>query len=47
MRGYLRLRADALHREGLDAGQLGRAIRPSPRARALLRRFLRAAGIAA
>jgi len=46
MRGYLRLRADALQREGLDAARLSGAVRPSPRARALLRRFLRVAGVA-
>lgn len=47
MRGYLRLRADALRNEGLDAQALSAGVRPSPRARALLRRFLRVAGIAA
>lgn len=47
MRGYLRLRADALHREGLDAARLASAVRPSPRARALLRRFLRVADVSA
>ena len=45
MRGYLRLRADILHREGLDAARLSGAVRPSPRARALLRRFVRVAGV--
>jgi len=47
MRGYLRLRADALRSEGLDAAELSAGVRSSPRARALLRRFLRLAGIAA
>jgi len=47
MRGYLRLRADALRREGLDDGQLAGGVRSSPRARMLLRRFLRLAGIEA
>jgi len=44
MRGYLRLRADTLRNEGLDAGPIGAAGRPSPRARTLLRRFLKCAG---
>ena len=47
MRGYLRLRADALRNEGLDPQALSSGVRSSPRARALLRRFLRAAGVAA
>ena len=47
MRGYLRLRAEILRREGLDASRLIGAVRPSPRARALLRRFLRVAGVSA
>jgi len=47
MRGYLRLRADTLASEGLDARVLHAGVRASPRARALLRRFLRLAGIAA
>ncbi len=41
MRGYLRLRADVLRNEGMDAGRISAAVRPSPRARALLRRFLK------
>jgi GMP synthase (glutamine-hydrolysing) len=45
MRGYLHLRAEILRKEGLDAARLSRAVRPSPRARALLRRFLRVAGV--
>ncbi|HEY2394950.1 MAG TPA: glutamine amidotransferase [Rudaea sp.] len=44
MRGYLRLRADALRNEGLDAECIGAAVQSSPRARALLRRFLKSAG---
>ncbi|HXR62828.1 MAG TPA: glutamine amidotransferase [Rudaea sp.] len=44
MRGYLRLRADALRDEGLDAARIGAAVQHSPRARALLRRFLKNAG---
>jgi GMP synthase (glutamine-hydrolysing) len=47
MRGYLHLRAEALRNEGLDARALSAGVRSSPRARALLRRFLRLAGIAA
>jgi GMP synthase (glutamine-hydrolysing) len=44
MRGYLHLRADALRDEGLDAERIGAAVQSSPRARALLRRFLKSAG---
>jgi GMP synthase (glutamine-hydrolysing) len=40
MRSYLHLRAVALRSEGMDAERLRGAVRPSPRARALLRRFL-------
>jgi len=47
MRGFLRLRADALRDEGLDAQALSAGVRSTSRARALLRRFLRVAGIAA
>jgi GMP synthase (glutamine-hydrolysing) len=43
MRGYLRLRAEALRDEGMDAEQLSGAVKHSPRARGLLRRFLRVA----
>jgi GMP synthase (glutamine-hydrolysing) len=44
MRAYLRLRADALRAEGMDAVELSGRVRASPRARNLLRRFLRIAG---
>jgi GMP synthase (glutamine-hydrolysing) len=44
MRGYLRLRSDALRSEGMDAARISATVQSSPRARALLRRFLKSAG---
>lgn len=43
MRGYLRARAGALRREGLQPDRLAREVRAAPHARALLRRFARLA----
>jgi GMP synthase (glutamine-hydrolysing) len=43
MRGYLRLRAEALRNEGMDAERLSGAVKHSARAHGLLRRFLRVA----
>jgi GMP synthase (glutamine-hydrolysing) len=45
MRGYLRERADAVNAEGLDAVGLGMAVRASPHARDLLRRFVNLARV--
>jgi GMP synthase (glutamine-hydrolysing) len=44
MRGYVRLRSDALRNEGMDAARISATVQSSPRARALLRRFLKSAG---
>ncbi|MEO5629609.1 MAG: glutamine amidotransferase, partial [Thermomonas sp.] len=43
MRGYLRARREALASEGFDAGAMERAVRATPLARGLLRRFVRIA----
>lgn len=43
MRGYVRARRDALHREGLDARAIEAAIAAAPHARTVLRRFVRLA----
>ena len=44
MRGYVRLCSDALRNEGMDAARISATVQSSPRARALLRRFLKSAG---
>ncbi|WP_226467246.1 glutamine amidotransferase [Luteimonas panaciterrae] len=41
MRGYVRARADALGREGIDAHAVSRNISATPHARSVLRRFVR------
>ena len=44
MRGYIRARREALAGEGRDAAAMERAVRATPLARGLLRRFVRIAG---
>ncbi|MEO6155125.1 MAG: glutamine amidotransferase [Thermomonas sp.] len=44
MRGYIRAKRDALATEGSDAGAMERAVRATPLARRLLRRFVTIAG---
>ncbi len=46
MRGYIRARREALAREGFDAVAMERAVRATPLARRLLRRFVRIVGSA-
>ncbi len=41
MRGYVQAKHDALAREGHCAHRLGRSVRATPQARAVLRRFVR------
>jgi GMP synthase (glutamine-hydrolysing) len=43
MRGYLHARRDALAREGRDPAAMIRAVSAAPRARGILRRFVREA----
>ena len=40
MRGYIRARADALRKEGTCPRELAQAVRPTPVARRVLRRFI-------
>jgi GMP synthase (glutamine-hydrolysing) len=46
MRGYLRARSEAIDYEGLDTRALLRAVRTSPQARSVLRRFMRVVALA-
>jgi GMP synthase (glutamine-hydrolysing) len=46
MRGYLRARSEAIDYEGLDTQALLRAVRASPQARSVLRRFARIVALA-